>query len=160
MFYKSDWHRCRPYSKRTWTVQKWPCRVADNTVWSHWQVASRSSEVNFTKNYTLLYLWSLSAILTCEFVRNFSTIYVTTKQIAAIVFKLSCTHTRTHTQTPQLNASCAYIQRQSRQIREDSVSDTQLKTVLPRSCVAMKFHRNDCRCSFYSFALSGHIETF
>jgi len=25
-------------------------------VWSHWQVASRSSEVNFTKNYTLLYL--------------------------------------------------------------------------------------------------------
>ena len=27
------------------------CRVADNTVWSHWQVASRSSEVNFTKNY-------------------------------------------------------------------------------------------------------------
>ena len=33
------------------------CRVADNTVWSHWQVASRSSEVNFTKNYTLLYLF-------------------------------------------------------------------------------------------------------
>ena len=32
-------------------------RVADNTVWSHWQVASRSSEVNFTKNYTLLYLF-------------------------------------------------------------------------------------------------------
>ena len=32
------------------------CRVADNTVWSHLQVASRSSEVNFTKNYTLLYL--------------------------------------------------------------------------------------------------------
>jgi len=31
------------------------CRVADNTVWSHWQVASRSSEVNFTKNYTLLF---------------------------------------------------------------------------------------------------------
>ena len=33
------------------------CRVADNTVWSHWQVASHSSEVNFTKNYTLLYLF-------------------------------------------------------------------------------------------------------
>jgi len=33
--------------------------VADNTVWSHWQVASRSSEVNFTKNYTLLYLFYL-----------------------------------------------------------------------------------------------------
>jgi len=33
------------------------CRVADNTVWSHWQVASRSSEVNFTKKYTLLYLF-------------------------------------------------------------------------------------------------------
>ena len=33
------------------------CRVADNTVWSHWQVASRSSEVNFTKNYTLFYLY-------------------------------------------------------------------------------------------------------
>jgi len=32
------------------------CRVADNTVWSHWQVASRSSEVNFTKNYTLLFV--------------------------------------------------------------------------------------------------------
>jgi len=32
------------------------CRVADNTVWSHWQMASRNSEVNFTKNYTLLYL--------------------------------------------------------------------------------------------------------
>jgi len=31
--------------------------VADNTVWSHWQVASRSSEVNFTKNYMLLYLF-------------------------------------------------------------------------------------------------------
>jgi len=31
------------------------CRVADNTVWSHWQVASRSSEVNFAKNYTLLF---------------------------------------------------------------------------------------------------------
>jgi len=31
------------------------CRVSDNTVWSHWQVAFRSSEVNFTKNYTLLY---------------------------------------------------------------------------------------------------------
>ena len=31
------------------------CRVADNTVWSHWQVASRSSEVNFTNNYTLLF---------------------------------------------------------------------------------------------------------
>ena len=29
----------------------------DNTVWSHWQVASRSSEVNFTKNYALLYLY-------------------------------------------------------------------------------------------------------
>ena len=26
-----------------------PGRVADNTVWSHWQVASRSAEVNFTK---------------------------------------------------------------------------------------------------------------
>ena len=25
-------------------------------VWSHWQVASRSSDVNFTKNYTLLYI--------------------------------------------------------------------------------------------------------
>ena len=33
------------------------CQVADNTVWSHWQVASRSSEVNFTKNCTLLYLY-------------------------------------------------------------------------------------------------------
>jgi len=33
------------------------CRMTDNTVWSHWQVASRSSEVNFTKNYTLLYLY-------------------------------------------------------------------------------------------------------
>jgi len=32
------------------------CRVADNTVWSHWQLASHSFEVNFTKNYTLLYL--------------------------------------------------------------------------------------------------------
>ena len=32
------------------------CRVAGNTVWSYWQVTSRSSEVNFTKNYTLLYL--------------------------------------------------------------------------------------------------------
>jgi len=29
------------------------CRVADNTVLSHWQVASRSSDVNFTKNYSL-----------------------------------------------------------------------------------------------------------
>jgi len=33
--------------------------VADNTVWSHWQVASRSSEVIFTKNCTLLYLYLL-----------------------------------------------------------------------------------------------------
>jgi len=33
------------------------CRGTVNTVWSHWQVASRSSEVNFTKNYTLLYLY-------------------------------------------------------------------------------------------------------
>jgi len=32
--------------------------VAGNTVWSYWQVTSRSSEVNFTKNYTLLYLLS------------------------------------------------------------------------------------------------------
>ena len=32
------------------------CRMAGNTVWSHWQVTSRSSEVNFTKNYTLLSL--------------------------------------------------------------------------------------------------------
>ena len=39
------------------------CRVADNTVWSHWQVASRSSEVNFTKNYTLLYLYLLKGVL-------------------------------------------------------------------------------------------------
>jgi len=31
------------------------CRVADNTVWFHWQKASHSgSEVNFTKNYMLL----------------------------------------------------------------------------------------------------------
>ena len=34
-----------------------PTEVTDNTVWSHWQVVSRSSEVNFTKNYTLLYLF-------------------------------------------------------------------------------------------------------
>ena len=37
------------------------------TLWSHWQVASRSSEVNFTKNYTLLYLsfftFSLASLL-------------------------------------------------------------------------------------------------
>ena len=38
------------------------CRVADNTVWSHWQVASRSSDVNFTKNYTLLYLFYLLGV--------------------------------------------------------------------------------------------------
>ena len=37
------------------------CRVADNTVWSHWQVASRSSEVNFTKNYTLLF-WYVNEV--------------------------------------------------------------------------------------------------
>jgi len=47
------------------------CRVADNTVWSHWQVVSRSSEVNFTKNYTLLYHyyfkwhWSIDKNSTC-----------------------------------------------------------------------------------------------
>ena len=34
------------------------CRVAGNAVWSYWQVTSRSSEVNFTKNYTLLYLFT------------------------------------------------------------------------------------------------------
>ena len=39
--------------------------MADNTVWSHWQVASRSSEVNFTKNYTLLYLYLLRILDTC-----------------------------------------------------------------------------------------------
>jgi len=39
------------------------CRVADNTVWSHWQVASRSSGVNFTKNYTLLTLFSRLLVL-------------------------------------------------------------------------------------------------
>ena len=33
------------------------CRVADNTVWSHWQVASHSSEVNVTKNYTLIFFF-------------------------------------------------------------------------------------------------------
>jgi len=33
------------------------CLVAGNTVWSHWQVASRSFEVNFTKNYMLLFLY-------------------------------------------------------------------------------------------------------
>ena len=33
------------------------CQVTDNTVWSHWQVASHSSELNFTKNYMLLYLF-------------------------------------------------------------------------------------------------------
>jgi len=39
------------------------CRVADNTVWSHWQVTFRSSEVNFTKNYTLLYhVWDVICI--------------------------------------------------------------------------------------------------
>ena len=44
------------------------CRVADNTVWSHWQVASRSSEMNFTKNYTLLYLYM--TVLTCWCLKN------------------------------------------------------------------------------------------
>jgi len=32
-------------------------RGVDNTVWSHWQVASRSSEVNLTKNFSLLYFF-------------------------------------------------------------------------------------------------------
>jgi len=30
------------------------------TMWSHWHMASRSSEVNFRKNYTLLYLLPLT----------------------------------------------------------------------------------------------------
>jgi len=38
-------------------IEYQPARVADNTVRSHWQVASRSSEVNFTKNCMLLYLF-------------------------------------------------------------------------------------------------------
>jgi len=36
------------------------------TLWSHWQVASRSSEVNFTKNYTLLYLFYPCARFHCN----------------------------------------------------------------------------------------------
>ena len=58
------------------------CRVADNTVWSYWQVTSRSSEVNFTKNYTLLYTrWRKSDVISEMLVHCIFIFWVNTQNL-------------------------------------------------------------------------------
>jgi len=48
------------------------------TLWSHWQVASRSSEVNFTKNYTLLYNDNAQTYMGLVYLQLFNYVYKTT----------------------------------------------------------------------------------
>jgi len=56
----SNWRFARVTCMLGWRRGGHLCRVADNTVWSHWQVASRSSEVNSRRtirSFTFLFFF-------------------------------------------------------------------------------------------------------